>query len=99
MAEPDGPTLLVTDQAPGNPTIVALGLLWFAAAIGFIAAGVAVAFGRQRSELLAGVAAAISLVPTIVWWNDAWIGAVVSALVLPSIALLRNRSNPRRSRR
>jgi hypothetical protein len=88
VAELGGPTLLVTGQGPGDPAIMAFGFAWLVAAIGFIIAGVAVAVGSGRSRLLAGGAAAISLVPTIVWWNDAWIGAVVSTVVLLSVAFL-----------
>ncbi len=86
VAELGGPTLLVTGQGPGDPAIMAFGVAWLVAAIGFMIAGTAVTVGWQRSRLLAGGAAAISLVPTIVWWNDAWIGAVVSAVVLLSVA-------------
>lgn len=77
-----GPTLLGSGQAPGEPAMIVLGLLWLAAALGFIAAGVAVAIGLSQAAQLIRLAAGISLIPTLIWWNDAWIGAALSAVLL-----------------
>ena len=88
-----GPTLLGSGQAPGEPAMILLGLLWLAAGLGFIAAGVAVASGWQKAAQLIRLAAGISLIPTVIWWNDAWIGAALSAVLL--VLATRERPTPR----
>lgn len=85
VEELGGPTLL--DQQPGEPATIVFGVLWLAAALGLMAAGVMVVFGLWRAILMAAVAAGVSIIPTVVWWNNAWIGAVVSAVVLLAAAL------------
>ena len=87
-----GPTLLGTGQAPGEPAMIVLGFLWLIAALGFIAAGVAVASRWPQAAQLIRLAAGISLIPTIIWWNDAWIGAVLSAVLL--VVATRERLTP-----
>ncbi len=85
-----GPTLLATGQEPGAPVMVAFGLLWLAAAAGLISAGAMVALGLRRAARVACASAGVSLIPTVVWWNDAWIGALVSGVVILSAVLARH---------
>ena len=82
IEEIGSPTLLFAGAELGDPGTVAFGLLWLVAMVAFIAAGIGVARGTAWSIPVTGIAAGISLVPTIVWWNDAWIGAVLSGFIL-----------------
>lgn len=77
-----GPTLIFGEGTPGDPAITALGWLWLIAMIGFIAAGIGIS---RRSSLwmpVVGVAATVSLIVTIIWWSEARIGSIVSAVAL-----------------
>ncbi len=90
IGELSGPTFLFPGRGPGDPTIIALGGIWLLATIMLIAAGIAVTRRSRLSLPLAGVAAGISLVVTIIWWEAASVGAVVSALIL-TVAIVRGR--------
>ncbi len=90
LASPEGiggPTLLPSNIVPGDPLAVALGVFWLAAAVAFVAAATTALVATNWLRVLAGAAAGISLIPTILWWSDAWIGAVLSSVIL-SVALL-----------
>lgn len=85
-----GPTLLIGGAAPGDPEIVAFGGLWLVSMLAFMVAGIGVAMGKAWGLPAAGIASGISLVPTVVWWNDAWIGAVLSAAILIVVIAVRS---------
>lgn len=86
-----GPSMIIADLESGNPAILAFGVLWLVAMVAFMIAGLGVALRTSWSLPMAGVAAGISLVPTVVWWNDAWIGALLSGIILVAIAAIRPR--------
>lgn len=86
-----GPSLIIADLESGHPAILAFGILWLVAMVAFMMAGVGVALRTSWALPLAGVATGISLVPAVVWWNDAWIGALLSGIILVAIAGIRPR--------
>jgi hypothetical protein len=89
-----GPSFLLDGLEAGHPAIIAFGLLWLVAMVGFMTAGVGAALDTAWWLFLAGIAAGVGLVPTIVWWNDAWIGAVVNFCILAAVTLGRSRIEP-----
>lgn len=86
-----GPSMIIAGLESGHPAILAFGILWLVAMVGFMIAGVGVALRTWWALPLAGAAAGISLVPTVVWWNDAWIGALFSGSILVAIVAIRPR--------
>ena len=76
-----GPTFF-SQLAIGDLGMTVLGVLWLAAMVGFVVGGIGVAAQTQWALPLVGGAAIVSLVPTMVWWGDAWAGALVSAAVV-----------------
>lgn len=80
--EINAPSLFMTGAVPGDPAMVAFGVLWLVSMLALIAAGIGVAINTTWALPLAGVAAAVSIVPTVVWWTDAWIGALLSGAIL-----------------
>lgn len=93
-----GPSLVIVDLESGHPAILAFGVLWLVAMVAFLIAGVGVALGTSWSIPLTGVAAGISLVPTLVWWSDAWVGALLSGIILVATVVMRpRRATPRLS--
>lgn len=89
IEELGGPTLIITDFDRGHPVLLAFGVLWLITTVAFMTAGIGVALRTWWSLPLAGIAAGISLIPTVVWWNDAWIGALLSGIILVGIAAVR----------
>lgn len=87
VAELGGPTFLIPGLEPGHPAITAFGVLWLVAMVTFVAAGVAAAARRRWWPTLAGIAAGISLVPSVVWWHDANVGAMLSAVILLGVVI------------
>lgn len=87
VSEIGGPSLLIPHAEPGDAALVAFGMLWLASMLAFFGAGWAVAAGSRWWPRLAGVAAGISMVPTIAWWDDAWRGALISLSILALAAL------------
>ncbi len=83
-----GPTLLLETSGPGDSMILAMGGLWMVAALAFIAASVGIAVDSWWGVSLAGAAAVVSLVVTVVWWDDARIGAILSAAILFRVVAL-----------
>ncbi len=86
-----GPSMIIDGLDSGHPAILAFGILWLVAMVGFMIAGVGVALRTSWALPLAGAAAGISLVPTVVWWEDAWIGALFSGVILVAIGVTRPR--------
>ena len=77
-----GLSLFITAAVPGESVVVAFGLLWLVSMLAFLAAGIGVARTERWGLPLAGIAAGLSLIPTIVWWSDAWVGALLSAAIV-----------------
>jgi len=91
IEEIGGPTLIVTGLDNGHPVMLALGIVWLIAMLAFMVAGIGVALRAPWSLPLAAVIAGLSLIPTILWWNDAWRGALLSGVILVAIVALRPR--------
>ncbi len=90
-----GPTLIFEGETPGDTAITALGWLWLIATIGFVAAGVGISRGSSLWMPVAGIAATISLIVTVLWWSEAHIGAIVSAMALVAMIVYnRLKSDP-----
>ena len=66
----------------GDAGIRAMGLLWLAAGLGFIAAAVGTWRGSATWPTLALVVALVSLVLCVMAWPDSRIGAVVNVAIL-----------------
>lgn len=92
ISELGGPSLLISDAERGDPTLIAFGMLWLVSMLAFLGAGWAVATGSGWWPRLAGTAGAVSLVPTIAWWDDAWRGALISLVILAVVGLAGGRS-------
>ena len=82
VEEIGGPSMFITTAVPGEPAVVVLGFLWLLSMLALMTAGVGVARTERWGLPLAGIAASLSLIPTIVWWSDAWIGASLSAAIV-----------------
>lgn len=72
----------------GSGPPLAFGLLWLVAMLGFVASGIGMALETAWADGLAKASAVVSLVVTIPWWSDAWVGAVVSAVILVALLLV-----------
>lgn len=93
-----GPTLLPESSEPGDLVILAMGSLWMIAALAFIAASAGIAVDSWWGAPMAGTAAIVSLVVTALWWNDARIGAILSAAILSGVVALHRATEERRGR-
>lgn len=94
IEEIGGPTLFITEAVPGEPAAVAFGLLWLISMLTLMTAGIGVARTAKWGLPLAGISAGLSLVPTITWWSDAWIGSLINAAILIVVIIAPNRSAP-----
>ena len=92
ISELGGPSLMIPDAEHGDATLIAFGMLWLVSMLAFLAAGWAVAAGSGWWPKLAAMAGAVSLVPTIAWWDDAWRGALISLAILAVVGLAGGRS-------
>lgn len=91
LGEIGGPTLLLGDLPARHPALLAFGMLWLLAMLAFMMAAIGVALETSWGLPLAGIAAGFSLVPTIVWWQDAWFGALLNVAILGAVAWLGSR--------
>jgi hypothetical protein len=91
LATPEG---ISTDTlfTLGDGAVRALGLVWMAATVLLVAAGIAAASDRRVWRRLAVWGSIASLVVVLVWWEGAWRGAIVDGLVL--IVALIDRQHP-----
>ena len=87
ISELGGPSLMIPHAERGDAMLIAFGMLWLVSMLSFLGAGWAVAAGSGWWPKLAAIAGAVSLVPTIVWWEDAWRGALISLTILVVVAL------------
>lgn len=79
-----GPTLLATSATPGDAAMIFLGLLWLAAMALLLVGAARTATARSGWVALVGASAAVSLVPTAIWWDDAVFGALLNMAILVS---------------
>jgi hypothetical protein len=63
----------------------AFAALWLVALLAFLAAGLALAIGHGWWRPIALSAAIISSIAVAVWWEDAWRGAPLNALVIGAV--------------
>lgn len=68
-----------------EPAERAFGLLWLVAMIGFVGAGLGLLFTAPWWQELTVVAAAISVIPIVVWWRNAWMGALVDVAAVATV--------------
>jgi asparagine N-glycosylation enzyme membrane subunit Stt3 len=80
------PTNLVT-TAPGSGATRALGLVWLVALVAFLLAAVLLVNDSVAWRPAALLAAAISMVPVALWWQNAPMGAVANALVIAAVVI------------
>ena len=73
------PNLLFTDA--GDRAIQALGVVWTLAALSFVVAGAGMLFRRDWSRTAIWVALAFSLPVTVLWYQDAIVGLVLSVSI------------------
>jgi hypothetical protein len=89
LAEVEGlpyPAALLGGALPAPPGLVAaLGVLWLAAAVGFLAAAVGVAFGRAWWRSLLAAVALGSLLLCALGWPEARTGLAVDAALLTAL--------------
>ena len=72
----------------GADGIRALGLLWVAAAVVFLAAAISWALDGRSSLLLIAVAVAVSTLLCVAEWPYAGIGLVLNAMILALVVVL-----------
>jgi hypothetical protein len=82
LTQLSGPTLLATSAKPGDASTIFLGLLWLGAMALLLVGAARTATGRSGWVTLVGASAAVSLVPTAIWWNDAVFGALLNIAIL-----------------
>jgi hypothetical protein len=80
------PTNLIT-LGPDEPLVRLFAIVWLAALAGFLAAAFLLLTGSGSWRLVAVVAVAVSMVPVVLWWQNAPLGAVANALVLLAVFL------------
>jgi asparagine N-glycosylation enzyme membrane subunit Stt3 len=80
------PTNFVT-TAPGSGATKALGLVWLVALVAFLLAAALLLNDSAAWRPAALVAAAISMVPVALWWQNAPMGAVANAIVLIAVVV------------
>ena len=80
------PTNFITAR-PEDPVVRVLGTVWLLALMAFLVAAVLLMGDSAVWRPAALVAVAISMVPVVLWWEDAPMGAVANALVLAAVIL------------
>jgi len=80
------PTNIITAQ-PTDPIVRMLGTVWLVAVIAFLVAAALLMGDSAAWRPAALVAVAISMVPVVLWWENAPMGAVANALVLAAVIL------------
>jgi hypothetical protein len=83
------PTNIITAR-PEDPIVRILGAVWLAALVAFLVAAVLLMGDSAAWRPAALVAVAISMVPVVLWWDNAPMGAVANALVLAAVILAPN---------
>jgi hypothetical protein len=73
--------------AAGSPLVASLGILWLAVAVIFLAAATGLALSSAWWRTIAAIAAVLSLLLCLMWWNDAPFGAVVDIAILVGLII------------
>ena len=80
------PTNFVTAR-PDDPIVRILGIVWLLALVTFVVAAYLLLMDSAAWRPVAIAAAAVSMVPVALWWQNAPMGAVANALVLVAVFL------------
>ena len=80
------PTNIITAQ-PTDRIVRMLGTVWLVALIAFLVAAALLMGDSAAWRSAALVAVAISMVPVVLWWKNAPMGAVANALILAAVIL------------
>jgi hypothetical protein len=83
------PTNIITAR-PEDPIVRVLGTVWLLALIAFLVAAALLLGDSAAWRPAALVAVAISMVPVVLWWESAPMGAVANTLVLAAAFLAPN---------
>ena len=83
------PTNFVTADL-GSPALKVLGALWLVALVAFLVAAALLLRDDPAWRVAALAATALSMIPVLLWWRDAPMGAVANALVLAAIVAAPN---------
>lgn len=83
------PTTLIT-VGPDDFIVRVLGIVWLVALAAFLAAGFLLLTGSGAWRPVAVIAVAVSMIPVVLWWQDAPMGAVANALVLLAVFVAPN---------
>jgi hypothetical protein len=87
---------LLSGLASDSATIKVIGLLWIAGLLAFLVSAFGVALGTRWAVDVTGTAAAFSLLISLAWLPDAWIGVAINAVILGGLgALTATRRRPR----
>jgi hypothetical protein len=78
------PTNFVSAEA-GSSTARWLGILWMLALIAFLIAALLLLTGSPAWRPAALAAASISMIPVVLWWQNAPMGAVANGLVVVAV--------------
>lgn len=80
------PTDIVAAQAT-DPIVRVLGLVWLLALAAFLVAAYLLLVNSPAWRPLALAAVLVSMVPVALWWQDAFLGALVNTLVVAAVLL------------
>lgn len=80
------PTNIIS-AGPDDPIVRALGGVWLLALVAFLVAAVLLMGDSAAWRPTALVAAAISMVPVVLWWENAPMGALANAVVVAAVLL------------
>lgn len=80
------PTDIVAAQAT-DPIVRVLGLVWLLALAAFLVAAYLLLVNSPAWRPLALAAVLVSTVPVALWWQDAFLGALVNTLVVAAVLL------------
>lgn len=80
------PTDIVAAQAT-DPIVRVLGLVWLLALAAFLVAAYLLLVDSPAWRPLALAAVLVSTVPVALWWQDAFLGALVNTLVVAAVLL------------
>lgn len=91
------PNVWLTDAS--DNLVALLGSVWLVAAVTFVAAGMALIVGRGGWLRVGALATAVSLVPCLLWREDALFGLVLNGVLIVAFAVVEawrvtHRSNP-----
>jgi hypothetical protein len=87
---------LLSGLASDSATLKAVGVLWLVGLLAFVVAAAGVALRKRWAVDVTGTAAAYSLLISLAWLPDAWVGVAINAVILGALgAFLVTRQRPR----